>query len=189
MGNSKFYELETDRIRLRKLDLNDSQDIYEYGLDKNVSKYVMWKQYESEEDAKTYIQSVLNSYEKGNFNIWGIEYKEENKVIGTIDFMSYSEKHKKTDLGYVLNRSYWNKGLMTEAVKAVVKYAFEILELNKVGAKAIDLNVGSYTVMEEAGMTNEGVSRDDCFKNDIFYDIVNYSILKSEYINNKEKSI
>ncbi len=184
--NPKYYELETERLLLRKLNMNDLQDIYEYGSDKEVSKYVLWNKYESREDAKSFVQSVLDNYEKGNNNIWAIECKEDNKMIGTIDFIGYSEKYKRSDLGYVLNRVYWNKGMMTEAVNAVIKHAFEVLDLNKVSASAINFNVGSYKVMEKAGMTNEGITRQHFSKCDVFYDIVNYSILRSEYMDNQK---
>jgi ribosomal-protein-alanine N-acetyltransferase len=180
--NPNYFELETDRLQLRKLNMNDLQDIYEYGSDQEVSKYVLWNKYESREDAKSFAQSVIDNYEKGNNNIWAIEYKEDKKMIGTIDFIGYSEKYKRSSLGYVLNKTYWNKGLMTEAVEAVIKHAFEVLDLNKVSASAIDFNVGSYKVMEKAGMINEGITRQHFSKNDIFYDLVNYSILRSEYM-------
>ncbi len=186
MDKEKYYELEGDRLLLRKLRIDDLQDIYEYGSDGEVSKYVLWNQYKSIEDAKSFIKSVLNNYEKGNNNIWAIENKENNKMIGTIDFIGFNEKHKRSDLGYVLNKEYWNNGLMTEAISLVIQHAFEVLGLNKVSASAIDFNIGSYKAMEKVGMLKEGITRQHFLVDNIFYDIVNYSILRSDYLKSKE---
>ncbi len=176
-----YYELETDRLLLRKLTLEDIHDMYDYGSDEEVSKYVMWKKYESIDDAKSFANFVLNKYLEGDNNFWAIENKKNGKMIGTINFVHLKEKHNWSELGYVMNRKYWNKGLMTEAVKTVISHSFETLALNKVVASAIDFNTGSYKVMEKAGMIKEGITREHFIKNDKYYDLVNYSILRSEY--------
>lgn len=181
-NNKKFYKLESERLLLRKLCIDDIKDMYDYGSDEDVSKYVMWKKYDSIEDGKIFAEFVIDSYSNGDNNFWAIEYKANHKMIGTINFVALKEKYSWSELGYVLNKEYWNTGIMTEAVLLVIKHSFNTLKLNKVSASAIDFNVGSYKVMEKSGMIKEGITRDHLIKEDKYYDLVNYSILRKEYI-------
>lgn len=182
-NNTSFYELETDRLVLRKLSLKDTDDMYEYGSDKKVSEYVMWPQYTSKQDGETFAEFVINQHKEGHQHFWAIEIKETSKMIGTINFVGIKEKYNWGELGYVLNQNYWNKGYMTEAIKAVLKHSFESLKLNKVQAKCIKENIASYRAMEKVNMTYEGLLRQHMIKNGQYVDLVCYSILASEYNN------
>lgn len=182
---NKFYELESDRLLLRKVKASDLDDMFEYGSDNKVSEYVTWHTHINKEATKEFIDHVLGKYAKGEVNNWAIVLKDNNKMIGTINFMNDYSKNEWVELGYVMNQNYWNKGIMTESVKLVMAYSFNVLKLNRVIARAISLNTGSYTVMEKVGMTKEGVSREHFKKEGIFFDLVNYSILKSEFYKNK----
>lgn len=178
---NKFYELESHRLRLRQINLNDVDDLYEYGSDDEVAKYVLWSKYQSKENAVDYIDMVMKKYAEGNFNAWAIELKDEEKMIGMIDFVAYNERHQRAELGYVLNQHYWGKGIMSEAAKLVLEHGFKTLKLHKISAGSIDLNVGSYRVMEKIGMKREGIHREHFIKDGVYYDIIMYSVLEGEY--------
>lgn len=180
-SKTDYFPLETERLKLRKLSLNDIDDMFEYGHDKQVSEHVMWHQYQSLEDAKQFADFVIHKYAEQNQNFWAIELKSTGKMIGTINFVDLKAKYAWAELGYVLNRNYWHQGYMTEAIKAVLKHSFETLSLNKVQARCIRENIGSYRAMEKVGMTYEGVMREHMIKNGQYVDLVCYSILASEY--------
>ena len=109
--------IETDRLILRKFKPEDAHDIYfNYANDDEVTKYLTWNTYKSEDDAVSYLSGfVLPDYENEYTYRWAIEYKETHEVIGCIDVVGKKIDAKQAELGYVLGRAYWKKGLMTEA--------------------------------------------------------------------------
>ena len=95
--------------------------------------------------------------------------------------MGYAPEHARAELGYVLSREHWGKGLMPEAVRAVMAFGFEKLSLNRIQARCIAENLASARVMEKAGMTFEGTLRESEFIKGAYRDIKLYSILRREY--------
>ncbi|MDO5518246.1 MAG: GNAT family N-acetyltransferase, partial [Clostridium sp.] len=112
----------TDRIVLRNFEADDLNDLYEYCSQDDVGEMAGWMKHTS----VSYSRRVLNHYIK-NRNLFALVYKENNKVIGHIGINEDSEGERADikELGYVLNKEYWNKGLMAEAVRAVLAELFE----------------------------------------------------------------
>src|SRR5699024_8613562 len=108
--------------------------------------------------------------------------KDNGKFIGTIDFISWRTKHRVGEIGYVLSQDYWRKGLMTEAAKEVVKFGFERMKLVRIQARCLIDNIGSQGVLENVGMTFEGVQRKGIFLKGKHHDFKMYSILKEEFV-------
>ena len=180
-------DLETERLILRKFHLEDVNDVYEYGSDEEVNKYVKFETYKSLHDAQNYIDYVLTKYSKGEIAPWAIIHKKDNKMIGYIEFIEIKEDHYWGEISYVFNRNYWGKGLGSEAVKEILNLAFNIFELNRVQARCINENIASYRIMEKVGMKYEGTSKEAMLKDNNFHDIVQYAILKKEHyiLNNR----
>lgn len=172
--------LETERLILRKLTLDDLEDMYEYGSDDRVSEYVSWNNHRSLSDTKSFLVHIIEQYENREFIFWGIELKENNKLIGTINFVSLNSKHKVGELGYILSRQYWGKGIMTEAVKEVIKFGFKEMGLARIQAKCFVENIGSEQVMKKVGMTYEGTIRKGMLVKGKHHDLKMYSILVDE---------
>jgi ribosomal-protein-alanine N-acetyltransferase len=183
---SNFPTLETERLILRKLRLEDAKDLFEYASDKEVTKYVTWEPHKSIEDSINLIKFTHERYEKREGIIWGIVCKENKKVIGTCD-ISPVTKHFRAEIAYALSRDYWGKGIMTEAVKEAIKFGFEKMNLNRIQAMCIPENIGSYRVMEKVGMKYEGLIREYMYIKGKFQDLKLYSILKREYLEQKGK--
>ena len=167
MNIEKIYSdlptLETERLILRKVTKEDIEDMYLYGSDEEVSKYVTWNTHETIADTKGFVEFVLNKYENKQVSPWGIEYKENGKFIGTIDFVWWQPNHKIAEIGYVISKDYWGKGLTTEVAKELVKFGFEEMDLVRVQARCDVENIASARVMEKAGMTLEGIIRKGIF--------------------------
>ncbi|MEK3951941.1 GNAT family N-acetyltransferase [Psychrobacillus sp. FSL K6-1464] len=185
MNIEKIYSdlpiLETERLILRKVTEEDIEDMYLYGSDEEVSKYVTWNTHETIADTKGFVEFVLNKYENKQVSPWGIEYKENGKFIGTIDFVWWQPNHKIAEIGYVISRDYWGKGLTTEVAKELVKFGFEEMDLVRVQARCDVENIASARVMEKAGMTLEGIIRKGIFVKGEHRDLKMYSILKEEF--------
>ena len=175
--------LETERLTLRKITMADIDDIYEYGSDLQVSKYVGWPTHESIQDTKEFVGHIVKEYESECIGFWGIELKENQKLIGTIDFVSWQPKHKTAEIGYVLSRDYWGRGFTSEAAKEVLRFGFDHMELVRIQARCFLENIGSQRVMEKVGMTFEGVIRKGLFMKDKHQDLKLYSILAEEFKN------
>jgi ribosomal-protein-alanine N-acetyltransferase len=169
-----------DRVVLRKMSLDDVPDVYSYASDPEVCKYVEWY-HGSKDVSKSFVQWNLNCYLSGKPGAWAIEHSTDHRMIGTFAYSKWEPRHSSAAVGYVLNRSYWNRGLMTAILREMVRFGFERMGLNRIEATCDTLNVGSWRVMEQAGMVLEGVKRQDVFIKGHFRDSRLYSILKSEW--------
>src|SRR5690606_10905523 len=89
--------LETDRIKLRKITMNDLKDMFEYCSDDEISKYTIWYSHKTIEDTKIFLKTVMDKYDKHEVSPWGIEDKKTNKIIGTTGFISWDTKNSKAE--------------------------------------------------------------------------------------------
>lgn len=101
--------LETSRLILRKISLEDVKDLYSYASNEEVCKYVTWDTHKTRIDTEEYVKFVLNQYQMKKVAPWGIEYKENKTLIGTIDFVWWEPKHKTAEIGYILSNDYWER--------------------------------------------------------------------------------
>ncbi|QGM30232.1 GNAT family N-acetyltransferase [Bacillus sp. N3536] len=173
--------LETERLILRKVTIEDIQDMYLYGSDEEVSKYVTWNTHETISDTKGFVEFVLNKYKNKQVSPWGIECKENGKFIGTIDFVWWQPNNKTAEIGYVISKDYWGKGLTSEVAKEIIKFGFEKMNLVRIQARCDVENIGSARVMEKAGMSFEGIIRKGIFVKGMHRDLKMYSILNEEF--------
>jgi ribosomal-protein-alanine N-acetyltransferase len=175
-------ELETERLLLRRMRLDDAEAVFAYASDPEVTRYVLWETHRSIEDSESFLRSATEGYERGDFGGWGVVLKDDGAFVGTCGVdAGYAPEHARAELGYVLSREHRGKGLMPEAVRAVIAFGFEKLSLNRVQARCIAENVASARVMEKAGMTYEGTLRESEFIKGAYRDIKLYSILRREY--------
>lgn len=173
--------IETNRLLLRKLSLDDANDMYEYTSNEIVSRYVNWNPHKSIGDTKSYIHYVLQQYYLKKIAPWGIQFKENNKLIGTIDFVTWDPVHRTAEIGYAISHLYWGKGLTPEAVQALIELGFTRMKLERIQARCIAENIASQRVMEKTNMTYEGTIRKSMLIKGTHRDIKLYSILREEY--------
>lgn len=173
--------LETERLRLRKLTMRDAQDIYDYSRDPQVAKHVLWDAHRSIGESRAYLRYMLRKYRMNEPASWGIELKETGKIIGTIGYMWIQSDNAAAEVGYSLSRAHWGRGLMTEALRAVIEYAFDSLHLNRVEAIHEIDNPASGAVMRKCGMQYEGRLRQKLFNKGRFVDVDLYAVLKRDY--------
>ncbi|CEI72504.1 Acyl-CoA N-acyltransferase [Romboutsia hominis] len=130
---------------------------------------------------KSLLDSWIREYSDEKNYHWAIELKEINEVIGDIDVFNLKDKHSSCEIGYCLSRAFWNKGIMSEALNAVIKYLFDEVGLNRIVAMHNTKNIASGKVMIKNDMKFEGTLRQASKLGDSFYDLNVYSILKSEW--------
>lgn len=174
-------ELETEQLLLRKMRPDDAGEIFAYASDPEVTRYMRWETHRTIDDSRAYLDLVAGKYEGGGEPDWGIVYKESGRFIGTCGFTEYSPEHSRIELGYVLAKEFWGRGIMPEAVRAMIRFGFEDLGLNRIEARCIAENVASASVMEKAGMSYEGTLRKREVIKGEYRDMKLYSILSDEY--------
>nr|WP_242056873.1 GNAT family N-acetyltransferase [Planktothrix sp. FACHB-1355] len=173
--------LETDRLLLRKLNWEDTNDMFEYASDPEVSQWTTWSVHESIADTKTFLNAVINEYANHEVSPWGIQHKADGKIIGTCGFVDWIYNDDRAEVGYALSRKYWGKGYMTEAVRAVIDFGFRTMELNRIEARCKIENIASARVMEKVGMQFEGILREHLFAKGSYHDLKIYAILWKEW--------
>ncbi len=154
-----FPLLETQRLILRPLAESDAQDIFEVFSDRKVMEFYDLLPFESLERAKEQIDFFTKGFEQKQMIRWGIELKENGKLIGTCGFFAFNVDAMKAELGYELNSTYQGKGLMTEAVSEAISFLFKQTSVNRVEAYVEPDNISSQKLAEKIGFTKEGTLR------------------------------
>jgi ribosomal-protein-alanine N-acetyltransferase len=162
-------EIETSRLRLRMFTPDDLDALSAITGDAEVMKYLGTSGPRTREKTKTTIDAILRHWSEHGFGIWALEHKRDQRLIGWCG-LQMLEKTPEIEVAYLLAQDYWNQGLATEAARASIEYAFRELKLRRIVAIARPENVGSYRVMEKAGMKYE---RDAHYYN---VDVVYYAI-------------
>ena len=173
--------IETERLILRGPKQSDLQAIYDVHTDPDVMRYYGVPLYDSLDKAQRDFDWMNKLVaEKTGFRPV-ITLKDDDVYIGDVGFDNYVKKSNRMELGYILAKKHWGKGLMTEAIRAVLEYGFMEMELNRVQALVDPRNVGSRRVLEKNGFKYEGTLREYEFEIDGYVDLEMYSILKREF--------
>jgi len=174
--------LQTKRLILREMTLDDAQAVFGCCSDPEVFKFTGGKAHRRIEDSKAFLKEIFAKYKAQEIIAWGIFHKEDSKLIGNCGFIKWDASQAKAELDYLLSKEYWNQGLMTEAVKRVIGFGFEEMQLNRIQAICEVANIASARVMEKAGMQFEGVLRNYIQHDGKPLDMKMYSIIRKEWI-------
>lgn len=171
--------IETERLLLRRFKESDSRDIFNnWASDPEVTKHLSWKTHKNIRVTKKVLNNWLTLYKNPDFYHWAITLKGTDSPIGNINIHA-AHNIRCGEIGYCLSRKYWNKGIMTEALKAVIDFGFNKIGFERIQAYYKIENEASGRVMEKAGMVREGILRKYGEGNDgSLYDCVMYSITK-----------
>lgn len=175
--------IETERLILRRMTIDDAQDMFDnWASDDDITMYMTWQTHQSLETSKEYISFVLNNYNNPDYYEWIIEYKESGKAVGSIGCINVNKNMESVEAGYCLSKKYWNKGIMSEALKSVIEYLFKEAEVNRIESFHLPPNTASGKVMQKCGMKFEGIKRQGVKDNKgRFSDAAVYSIIKDDY--------
>lgn len=178
---SHLPSLLTQRLVIRPARIGDAQDLFEYSKDPEVARHVLWEAHKSVHQTRQYVRFLLRQYRMCAPSSFVIELRQTGKVIGTIGFMWVQPENRSAEVGYSLSRAYWNQGLMSEALAAVVEFGFQSLHLNRVEAQHESDNPASGRVMEHVGMRREGHLRQRLYNKGRFVDVDLYAVLKQDF--------
>jgi len=176
----------TPRLTLRRINMRDAEDMFRYSKDPLVAQHVLWDAHKHISESRAYIRYMLRKYRAGEPASWGIVETETDTVIGTIGFMWYQPENNAAEVGYSLSRTHWGRGYMTEALTAVLRYAFETFGMNRVEAIHEVNNPASGAVMRKCGMKREGLLREKLYNKGRYVDVEMYSILRKDWAMREE---
>jgi ribosomal-protein-alanine N-acetyltransferase len=169
--------IETIRLILRRFRLEDAEDMFRnWAGDPEVCRYLSWGPYKDSDAAVKRITNWVNNYIFDYTYVWAIELKGKNMAIGSISVELTNDAARSCEVGYCIGRPYWNRGIMTEALRAVMHFLFFEVGYQNIMAKHDVLNTASGMVMQKAGMKflkieyQVGVRRDGSY-----YDCAVYS--------------
>lgn len=178
--NEVLYDnetLEAETVILRKFKKSDAADVLEYGSDAETLRHLVWEGVKTAEEAR----AAITDYYWSAPGIFAIEHRESGKCIGCIS-LRLEPHHEKTSFGYVLNRQFWGRGYMTNALSAVLALCFLKLELNRVEATYFVGNEASGKVMQKCGMEFEGIGRGEVKVKGEFRDVAHYGVTRERWL-------
>jgi len=179
--------IETERLILRKLRYSDQKDIFEYAKNPRVAEHLIWEAHKNEFDTIQFLNLVYDAYNHNNAAPWGIELKDNGNLVGTIGFINYFEKKNEAEIGYAISEEYWGMGLITEALKEVIKFGFENMKLNMITARCKPANNASFRVLEKCHFKFDGIFQKQMEIKGKLEDMRMYSLSQKDYKNGLNK--
>ena len=179
-----FPQINTPRLCLRQISPNDVNEVFFLRSDEVVMKYIDRPKAKTKEDALKWIDLILdleNNHESIN---WVISVPDTLQMIGNICFWRIAKEHYRAEVGYTLHPDYHGKGIMQEALSAVLHYGFTNMQLHSVEAKINPLNIPSQKLLEKNKFVKEAYFREDYFFEGKFYDTAIYCVLSSAFVQN-----
>jgi ribosomal-protein-alanine N-acetyltransferase len=165
-------EIETLRLQLRHFALEDLDDLFRIYSNPEVSRYIS-KGARTKDETKAALINIIKHWKHG-FGMWAVVHKQSSKMIGRCG-LCFLDNTPEVELGYALDKLYWNQGLATEASLVSLQYGFEQVGLERIVAIARPENIASQRVMQKVGMKYE--------KNARYYnsDVVYYALSQADY--------
>jgi ribosomal-protein-alanine N-acetyltransferase len=142
--------LETDRLLLRELNINDAGSFYKLNLNPNVLKYTGNSAFKNIEEAKEFLINY-SDYEENGIGRWAVINKSNHEFLGWCG-LKYDNALDETDIGFRFFEEYWNKNYATESAKACINYGFDKLGLKVILGRAMSQNKASIKVLEKIGL-------------------------------------
>lgn len=172
--------LETERLILRKLKMEDAQDVFSFTSDDKVE--VCDPVDTCIGDTKKFIKNCIDCYKQLKPAPWAIEHKEDKRVVGYCGFFEFDPKNSRARIGYGLSRDYQNQGLMQEALESVLEFSFSSIKLNRIEAHTHIDTTRSIHLLEKVGMVYEGTLHEYEYIKDGFQDVKVFAILREHYL-------
>lgn len=173
--------LTTERLMLRWLDERDAAAQYAVHSDDIAMRYWSGPAWTDMSQAHAWITQTLEGYRSGSGLRLGIALRETGEMIGNFNLYAFSESNRRCDVGYALNREYWGKGYLGEAMSAALDYAFNVLDLNRIEADIDPRNEASARLLERKGFQKEGYLRERWIVNGEICDTVFYGLLRRDW--------
>lgn len=179
-----FPVLQTERLVLRAVTPADATDMFRIMRDPRVVRYFGSAPMTSLDEAEQRIDRIGVAWQEQNGVRWAITQREHAQLIGTCGYWRLVNAHLWAEIGYELAPEHWGRGIMTEAVGAVLHFGFTTMKLHRVEAQIHPANTGSRRVLEKLGFVQEGYFRENYYEavEGKFTDTVVFSLLQAAWM-------
>lgn len=178
---SAFPDLDSPRLRLRQPTRHDASRVLEIFSHPEVVRFYNVEVMSHLDEAVALVEQRRRKYEVGQGVRWGIYERENDLYIGSCGFELWHRPWRYAEIGYELDSAFWNQGLMTEALSAIIAYGREQMHLHRVEAQVQPENLGSRRVLEKLGFREEGLARERGYWKGAHHDLVQFGLLISEF--------
>jgi len=183
---AQFPVLRTERLTLRQMRPADAEALFEFYSDEQLTRFLDWNGPVSLEQADELIAAWNRQFTEMRLCPWGITLTAEDRLIGSIMYMPVrgtfaDEPLFPVTVGFELARSHWSKGIMSEALQAVLIFGREKLHVHRVQAEVLPENKASLRLLEKCGFRQEGVLRQYLLHevSRVFMDVIILALLSS----------
>jgi ribosomal-protein-alanine N-acetyltransferase len=176
-----FPLLESERLFLRKLSLEDAPDVQLTRSDEKVMIYMDSERHKTLEYSENFISENLKMYEQKRGMFWALIEKSSQKLIGDFAFWKIDAKNSRAEIGYTLKPEFWGKGFMKEAMIEILNFGFDHLKLHSIEANINPENNNSRGILKKLGFQKEAYFRENYFFNGDYLDSEIYSLLKTDF--------
>lgn len=175
---SAFPTFETPRLILREIVPADAEALFALRRDPEVTRYL-----DRDNDAdlaavQSLILAIHQSFDQGDGITWGISLKDSPDLIGNVGFWRIDKKNYRAEIGYLLGPAHWGKGIMSEAMDAILPFGFGTMQLHSVEANTALGNAASQKLLEKHGFRQEAHFRENWYYNGVFHDSLIYCRLR-----------
>lgn len=176
-----FQNLETDRLYLRRVSPADVPQVLELRGNAETMKYIPRPLITNVEDALAHIDIINEKIDQNSGINWGITLQDSDTIIGIIGHYRIQPENHRSEIGYMLQPQFHGKGYATEAIKAVLQYGFNVMNLHSIEAVIDPENILSEKVLVKCGFVKEAHLKENDYFEGKFWDSVIYSLLKKNY--------
>ena len=181
MNKTGTQQLLTHRLILRPFRIEDAQDMFDnWASDPEVTRFLTWPTHTGVDVTRRVLSGWISRYGDGGFFNWAIEWKETGSVIGSIAVVRLDEETEAAEIGYCMGRAFWGRGIMPEALRAIMDYLFDTVGISRIAARHDVNNPKSGRVMQKAGMRPEGILRGAGKNNQGICDEAYYAALRRD---------
>lgn len=180
-------EIQTKRLLIRPYERQDEEKVYEVINSKEIYQTTLNIPFPyPREQVGVWLQFTLkNTLYKRGYE-WGVFDVEQN-YIGNVGIVNVDWKNQNGEITYFIGEAYWNQGYATEAVLAMLEFAFVHIQLERVVGRCMTCNPASLRVMQKCHFMQEGIARHEVCKEGIFYDVWHTAIIKEDYMERDRK--
>jgi ribosomal-protein-alanine N-acetyltransferase len=175
----KIPTIRTERLIIRPWQRSDADEMFEYASDLEVTRSAMWLPHTSVDESIRDISDAIARYEKDSWMYLGIEHIADRKFIGSVGFVAWNRTDRRAELAFALHRKYWNRGIMTEACRAVLQFGWDEMQLHRIEAKCIATNGPSIAILHKLGFVREGLRKEAARIDQSYTDVIEWGLLRS----------
>lgn len=176
-----FPELKTERLLLRQLVTTDAPEIFMLRSDESVNEFLDRPLANTEEDALNFINKINTGIAGGKCIFWAVVPKAENKLAGTICLWNIDEEKEKAEIGYELLPVFQGRGIMQEAIPAVISFGFSDMRLKTIDAWLHRHNLRSIKILENNHFIRDLKTEESMIRGNEGPDTIVYTLNKADY--------